>query len=109
MTFSSSMKLVSATTWTSGWAALIRPMAPMPSSCGMTKSIRTTSGLKRRGQLNAGQPVVGLAHDLDVVEQLEIATEAAPDDPMIVDEEDPDHVHSLQLKLPTIMIAPRRA
>ena len=50
------------------------------------------------------EPVIGLTDHLDVVEQLEVASEAAPDDPVIVDEEDPDHVRSLQHELPTMMI-----
>ena len=84
------MKLVRATIWTPGWAALIRAIAPIPSSWGMTMSMRIDVGDELGRQLDADQAVLGLADDLDVVEQLEVAAQPAPDDAMVVDEQDAD-------------------
>ena len=90
MTRSSSMKLVSATTSTSGKRCLTSAVAAIPSITGISRSIRTTSGSERLDLLDRAAPVVGLAHDLDVVEELEEAEQAAPDDGVVVDEQDPD-------------------
>jgi hypothetical protein len=62
----------------------------MPSSCGMTMSMRITSGTSSALRSIALDAVLGLADHLDVVEQLEVAAQTAADDPVVVDEQDPD-------------------
>ena len=49
-----------------------------------------TSGREPLGERDALAPVLGLADDLDVVEQLEEAAQPAPDDRVVVDEEHAD-------------------
>ena len=56
----------------------------------MTMSIRIDVRDELGAPLDALEAVLGLADDLDVVEQLEVAAEAPPDDAVVVDEQDPD-------------------
>ena len=83
-------ELVIATISVSGSSALIRPIAVMPSMFGISRSIRTTSGLSRAGHRHALGAVRGLADDLDVVEQVEEGPQARPDDGVVVHEQDAD-------------------
>ena len=41
-------------------------------------------------RLDAEAPVLRLADDLDIVEQLQVAAQSPPNDAVVVDEEDPD-------------------
>ena len=98
MTFSSSMKLVIVTISVSGSSALIRPIAVTPSMFGMSRSIRIDVGRQPAGHRDALAAVGGLAHDLDVGQEVEEGAQAHPDDGVVVDEEHADDggfVHGL--------------
>ena len=62
----------------------------MPSTLGISRSISTTSGTQRIGELDALGAVGCLADDLHVVLELKEASEAASDHLVVVDEQDPN-------------------
>ena len=89
VTRSSSMKLVSATTSTSGQRGLDLGGGRDPVHHRHQEVHEHDVGLELRDELDGAPPVLGLADDLDVVEELEEPVQAAPDDRVVVDQQHP--------------------
>ena len=64
------------TTATSGWDSRIRRVAAIPSSSGISRSMRTTSGSLLPAQRRPPRPVRRRADELDVLERREAAARA---------------------------------
>ena len=83
------MKLVRATTWTAGWGLDLGDRAD-PVELRHDDVHEDDVGLEPVHDLDGLDAVLGLTDHLDVVEQLEISAQPAPDDAMVVDEHDAD-------------------
>ena len=67
-------------------------IAPIPSSRGITRSIRITSGDSSAARATASLAVGGLADDLDPVLELEERAQPLAHDRVVVDDEHADRI-----------------
>ena len=73
-----------------GAASLMATHASMPVSLGIRTSMSTTSGVVAAASDGGGEAVGGLAHDLDVVLDVEQHGETAAEQLLVVDDEHAD-------------------
>ena len=89
-TLSSSVKLVRAITLAPVPSALTWRVAAIPSSRGITRSIRMTSGASWRAISTAAMPIPGLADHVDILVQFQEGAQTLADDLVIVNDQDLD-------------------
>ena len=90
MTFSSSMKLVTATISITGVACLMVAIAVSPSIFGISRSIRITSGPSSCASAHGLAPSAASPTTSMSRLQLQEAAQAAPHDLVVVDQHDAD-------------------